>query len=161
MNNPPARVRRRTVVAGMAWTAPAVVAVTAAPSYAVSNPPVYPQIDYGASCKLSGQSCTPSFGYIMTLCFVNTTNQAATVTVTSFSMTGASVAPSLVNEQFDIGPAVGGSTRTCKTYTVTSTNSAQRYATIGYVVGYADGSSSSESFTIDFDGFKPCKNCAP
>lgn len=161
MNTPPARVRRRTVVAGMAWTAPAVVAVTAAPSYATSRPLVYPTIDYGASCKLSGQSCTPSFGYIMTLCFVNTTPQAATVTVTSFSMTGATVAPSLVNEQFSIGPAVGGSSRTCKTYTVTSTNSAQRYATIGYSVGYANGSSSSESFTIDFDGFNPCKNCAP
>jgi hypothetical protein len=88
MNKP----SRRAVVRTGVWTVPAVATVAAAPAFAGTvTPPVTIGGD-GESCKLPG-SGQHTKDYRFTLTLTNTTGDAQTVTITSFTFAGTSYTP--------------------------------------------------------------------
>ena len=149
MNKP----SRRAVVRTGVWAVPAVATVAAAPAFATgSNEPPPVTVDgVGQGCKFPGHSTHDDqtwYGYRLTLTFHNTSGVAQPIVVQSFVISGAPTTD--VNPTSFTVPA-GDST---KTFIVQSTNSAQRYATIVYVV---DGQTVTTQ--VDFTKFNPCK-CA-
>lgn len=89
----PNNISRRRVVAGAAWTVPAVMVASAAPAVASSLPPVYPDLKNASACKLPGSSWPDSYGcwdqgYVLFVEFVNTFDYPVSVTVTGISVTG-------------------------------------------------------------------------
>jgi hypothetical protein len=81
---------RRTLVKGAAWTAPAVVVATAAPAFAATRPPVAPPPD-SFGCKYPGSSDPWNKSYRVELCFLNSTDEQVSVTITGLTWRG--VAP--------------------------------------------------------------------
>ncbi len=68
------RVSRRTVAAGLAWTAPVVAIAAAAPSMASSG--AIPTVVPGGTCKLPGGSCPNLKDYLFQLLITNSDTQA-------------------------------------------------------------------------------------
>jgi len=81
---------RRTLVKGAAWTAPAVVIMSAAPAYAATRPPVAPPPD-SFGCKYPGNSTPWTKSYRCQICFLNSTDEQVSVTITGLTWRG--VAP--------------------------------------------------------------------
>ena len=133
------------------WTVPAVLAVTAAPALALSGP--IHITSFAGSCKLPGNSCNPaSFGYRMIVTF--TANQAGTVHIDSFDITGAPTT-GISPTTFAVG---AGSTQVI--FEVYSTTSSQRSASITYTFTPTGGSSSTPPpVTVNLQSFHPCSNC--
>jgi len=143
------RIKRRAVLhAG--WTVPVVLAVTAAPALAVSQP-----IDitlFAGSCKLPGNSCNPaSFGYRMVVTF--TANQAGTVHIDSCTISGAPTT-GISPTTFAVGAG-----NTTVTFEVFSTNSSQRSAVITYTFTPTGGVPGTFTANVNLASFNPCKNC--
>jgi hypothetical protein len=108
-------IRRRTVLAGAAWSVPVIAVASAAPAMAAS-PPVIVTFD-GFACKHPGASGTPGDpsgslfkNYHFDLTVENTTNTAVTVDIVSFTVNGvtAGTITSVPAEPIDVAP--GGST---------------------------------------------------
>jgi hypothetical protein len=78
---------RRTLVKGAAWTAPAVVVATAAPAFAATRPPVAPPPD-SFGCKYPGNSTAWNKTYRVQICFLNSTSDAVSVTITGVTWEG-------------------------------------------------------------------------
>jgi len=79
---------RRTLVKGAAWTAPAIVVMSAAPAYAATRPPVAPPPD-SFGCKYPGNSDPWEKSYRVELCFLNSTDEQVSVTINSLTWRGA------------------------------------------------------------------------
>jgi hypothetical protein len=141
---------RRAVVRTGVWAVPVVATAAAAPAFAGTGtkPPVYVDA-VGHGCKLPGNSTDVRKGYRMVLTFHNTTGSVQAVTVTSFTISGAPTTD-LTPKSFSVPP--GTST---KVFIVQSTTSAQRTATVSYLVA-----AQSQSTVVDFGSFKPC-TCDP
>lgn len=74
-----AQMKRRTIVKGAAWAAPAITVGVAAPQSAASPPPVAPSIG-NSSCKHTKSVSR----YHIELIFTNSLNCSSTVNITSF-----------------------------------------------------------------------------
>jgi hypothetical protein len=135
---------RRSVVRAGVWTVPVVVTAAAAPAFAGTGttPPVTVDLN-GVACKLPG--APNDWSYRMTLNFTNTTAAPLTVVVTAFSISGA---PTSVFSPgtFTIDPGSH-----LEVFTVSSSNSANRDATITYTVN-----GQSVTSAIHFSSFHPC-----
>lgn len=146
MNKP----SRRAVVRTGVWAVPVIATAAAAPAFAGTNDPPPVTIDaIGQACKLPGQSTDVDYGYRMVLTFHNTSASAQPITIVSFKISGAPTTD-ITPKQFTL--STGDST---KLFIVQSTNSAQRDATVTYLV---DGQTIST--VVSFASFNPCK-CDP
>jgi hypothetical protein len=146
MNKPSRRAAVRTGV----WAVPVVATAAAAPAFAGTGDPPPVTIDgVGQACKLPGQSTDVHYGYRMVLTFHNVSGSAQVVTIAKFESSGAKTTD-ITPTQFSVPK--GDSTRV---FIVQSSNSAQRNATVTYVV---DGQ--TVSTVVAFDSFGPCK-CEP
>jgi len=145
MNKP----SRRAVVRTGVWAVPVVATASMAPAFAGSGVPPVTIDGVGTACKFPGQSTEVPFGYRMTLTFHNTSGVTQPITIVSFTISGKATTD--VNPKSFSVPA-GDST---KTFIVQSSNSAQRFATVTYIV---DGQ--TVSTVVDFGSFPPCK-CDP
>ena len=145
MNKP----SRRAVVRTGVWAVPVVATASMAPAFAGSGTPPVTIDGVGTACKFPGKSTEVEFGYRMTLTFHNTSGVTQPITIVSFTISGAPTTD--VNPKSFSVPA-GDSP---KTFIVQSSNSAQRMATVTYIV---DGQ--TVSTVVDFGSFPPCK-CDP
>jgi hypothetical protein len=146
MNKP----SRRAVVRTGVWAVPAVATAAAAPAFAGTGEPPPVTIDgVGQACKLPGQSTDVNYGYRMVLTFHNTSGTAQPITIVNFNISGK---PTTDIDPTSFTVATGD---TMKVFIVTSSNSAQRDATVTYIV---DGQTVTTA--VVFDSFKPCK-CDP
>jgi len=141
---------RRAVVRTGVWTVPVIATAAAAPAFAgTCNPPPVSVDGVGYGCKLPGDSTDVHKGYRMVLTFHNTSRSAQPTTVTSFTISGAPTTD-FTPKSFTVPP--GTST---KVFIVQSTTSAERAATVSYLVA-----GQSKVKVVDFGSFKPCK-CSP
>jgi hypothetical protein len=146
MNKP----SRRAVVRTGVWAVPVVATAAAAPAFAGTGEPPPVTVDgIGQACKLPGHSTDIFYGYRMVLTFHNTSGVSQPITVISFEISGAATTD-FTPKSFIVPD--GDST---KVFIVQSTNSAQRFATVTYMV---DGQTIST--VVDFSSFNPCK-CDP
>ena len=144
-------VRRRAVLhAG--WTVPAVLAVTAAPALAVSQPIQITSV--AGSCRLPGNSCDPAppKGYRMVLTI--TANQAGTLHVDHFEIDAKKPTTGLSQETFTL--AAGSQT---VTFLVYSEASAKGSAEITCTFTPRGGSPGTFPTSIAFPNFPVCDNC--
>lgn len=87
-------ISRRTVVAGAAWAAPAIMVAGAVPAFALSGGP--PKFKFVAACKLPGGSChiaSSKFGYKFTFEVTNNTVYPIFICDVNFSDTGTQLDP--------------------------------------------------------------------
>jgi len=146
MNKP----SRRAVVRTGVWAVPVVATAAAAPAFAGTNEPPPVTIDaIGQACKLPGHSTDVEYGYRMVLTFHNTSGSTQPITIVNFVISGAATTD-ITPKQFSV--PTGDSP---KLFIVQSTNSAQRDATVTYMV---DGQTIST--VVSFASFNPCK-CDP
>ena len=140
-------IKRRAVLhAG--WAVPVVVAVTAAPAMALSQPVFIDTVS--DSCKYPGQSVPgKEFGYHMVVVFH--ANSAGTVHIDSLSTSHApttDITPSTF-------PLAAGNTTVA--FDVFSSDSANQTAVITYTFTPTGGAPQTFSQTVTFPSFAPCK----
>ena len=146
MNKP----SRRAVVRTGVWAVPVVATAAAAPAFAGTSEPPPVTIDaIGQACKLPGQSTDVDYGYRMVLTFHNPSGAEQLITIVSFTISGAPTTD-ITPKQFTVPK-----NDSTKLFIVQSTNSAQREATVTYMV---DGQ--TVSTVVSFASFNPCK-CDP
>lgn len=145
MNKP----SRRAVVRTGVWAVPVVATASMAPAFAGSGQPPVTIDGIGTACKFPGQSTEVPFGYRMTLTFHNTSGITQPITIVNFVISGKATTD-VTPTSFSV--VAGDST---KTFIVQSSNSAQRFATVTYIV---DGQ--TVETVVDFGSFPPCK-CDP
>lgn len=151
MNKP----SRRAVVRTGVWAVPVVATASMAPAFAGSGTPPPVTIEgVGTACKFPGRSTDVPYGYRMTVTFDNTSGIDQPILIQNFQISGKTTTD--VNPKSFTVPGVAGQTiKTPKTFIVASSNSAQRYATITYVVA-----GQTVVTVVDFGQFPPCK-CDP
>jgi hypothetical protein len=151
MNKP----SRRAVVRTGVWAVPVVATASMAPAFAGSGTPPPVTIDStGTACKFPGRSTDVPYGYRMTVTFENNSGVDQPIEIKSFDISGKTTTD--INPTLFTVPGVQGQTvPTPKTFIVASSNSAQRYATITYVVA-----GQVVVQVVDFGSFPPCK-CDP
>ena len=139
---------RRRAMLHAGWAVPVVVAVTAAPAMALSQPVFIETVT--ASCKYPGQSIPGrEFGYHMVVVFH--ADSPGTVHIDSLSTSK--------NATTDITPSTsplgaGSTTIACDVF---STDSANQSAVITYTFTTAGGPPQTFSQTVTFPSFAPCK----
>jgi len=140
-------IKRRAVLhAG--WAVPVVVAVTAAPAMALSQPVFIDTVS--ESCKYPGQSIPgKEYGYHMVVVFHS--DFAGTVHIDSLSTSK--------NPTTDITPSTFAlaAGNTTVAFDVFSSDSANQSAVITYTFTPTGGTAETFSQTVTFPSFNPCK----
>lgn len=129
---------------------PVVAAAAAAPAFAGTGttPPVSVDL-VGLGCKLPGNSTDVRKRYRMELTFHNTSGSVQAITVTSFTISGAPTTD-FTPKSFSVPSGTSS-----KVFIVQSTTSAERTATVSFLVA-----AQSQSTVVDFGSFEPC-TCDP
>ncbi len=141
MNKP----SRRAVVRTGVWAVPVVASATIAPAYASTsgNPPPVQITGVGGGCKLPGSP--NDWSYRIVLLFHSNSSTDETVTIVKFDISGAPTS-TFDPSTFTVPP--GDSS---KTFTVSSTNSANRTATLTYMV-----EGQTYTVVVNVPTFHPC-----
>lgn len=124
----PNKISRRRVVAGAAWSVPAVMVASAAPAMAASK--CLTATFGGESCKYPGSGQNAK-GYKLQICFTNDCDVAATIEVKSVQGNAASSPLQPVNQSITLQPHTSGCIANAVIYC--STNSGN-FITITYSV---------------------------
>jgi len=124
MNKP----SRRAVVRTGVWSVPVVAVATIAPAYATTsgNPPPVTITGVGSGCKLPGNP--NDWSYRIVLNFKSTSSTAEAITILKFDISGAPTS-TFSPATFTVPSGVSS-----KAFVVSSSNSANRSATITYTV---------------------------
>ncbi len=141
MNKP----SRRAVVRTGVWSVPVVAVATIAPAYATTsgNPPPVVISGCASGCKLPGKPNDWSYRIVLT--FNSTSSSAEVVTILKFDISGA---PTSTFSPATFSVPSGAST---KQFVVSSSNSANRNATITYTV-----EGQTYTVAIALPSFHPC-----
>lgn len=145
---------RRTALRAGAWTAPAIVAISAAPAFAASGDPALPvSLNFNAPPTINGYGSNPMYGLVYPHYDpqgAGSTEAPATATVTAFvtvngpgvsnqTATLSPVGPYTINKwgQVMVNYTLAGAFETGQTYTVTATLTA---------VGFSGSASKSATY---------------
>jgi hypothetical protein len=145
------RIKRRAVLhAG--WTVPVVLAVTAAPALAVSQPIHF--TSGAGSCKLPGNSCHPATpkGYRMVLTI--TANQAGVLHIDDFTIDVTKPTTGLSQDTFSLS---AGSQQIV--FKVFSEASSQGSASMTYTFTPTGGTPGTFTTDVSFPNFPVCHDC--
>lgn len=147
----PNNISRRRVVAGAAWTVPAVMVASAAPAVAASKPCLTASFG-GDSCKWPGSN--NAWGYKLQICFTNTCDSDVEIYV-NYVQANTGQAPV---QQVDKTLTVPANTTACLPDFVIycSTSSASKINIVWNVVGQPEVTSQVDSPPYDCKDASQC-----